>query len=369
MNFMNMLLRKPDNSKSEDSSRLQMNWMKTMSVGASVFVEPTSVDQIQEIVRDVKRFPSPIRAAGRILSPTSIGSNFDGTTISTNKLNAIHGMKKVKIPCTKDSDPILCIDCEPGVTLRELQLFAHKHNVEVPFSAEIGMATVGGTCFALSKDCSIGEHPVKGMGLGDMASMLWSVQVVEEDGELKEYCLFNQNGQLDEYFQKLLDSYGGTCIAVRLMIVTRPQTPLTTIIDVSRFDWRNSEVCSSRSEEIYKDWLASDAVHGNMMIAISVEKRQMLIEHRIPGRRGFAPLSIPMASYYNWLKKRTIERGADLPLILDILGAKCMQGSMFTRFYQKTRTPGNHYRMDVPLEAPKISFSILAFLLKNSKRL
>ncbi|GFH47248.1 hypothetical protein CTEN210_03723 [Chaetoceros tenuissimus] len=363
-----VLRNKPDNSKrskSGKSSRLQMNWMKTMSVGASVFVEPTSVDQIQEIVRDVKRFPSPIRAAGRILSPTSIGSNLDGTTISTNKLAVIHGMKQVKIPCTKDSDPILCIDCEPGVTLRELQLFAHKHNVEVPFCAEIGMATVGGTIFAFSKDSCIGEHPVKGMGLGDMASMLWSVQVVEDDGELKEYCLFNQNGQYDEYFQKLLDSYGVTCIAVRMMIVTRPQTSLTTIIDVSRFDWRDSKVCSSRSEEIYKDWLASDSVQGNMMIAISLEKRQMLMERRVLGRCGFSPLSLPLAAYYNWVKKRTIERGADLPPILAILGARCMQGSMFTRFYQKTRTPGNHYRMDVPLEAPKVSFSILAFPIEK----
>ena len=52
------------------------------------------------------------------------------------------------------------------------------------------MATIGGTAFAVAtKDSSIGMPPVKDMVFCDVASMIWSVDVVKSDGKLKNYCI------------------------------------------------------------------------------------------------------------------------------------------------------------------------------------
>jgi len=347
----------------QNSNVKVINWMRTVPVNASVYVEPSSVSEIQMIIRNEDMFPSPVRPAGRILSPSCISSNEGGTTISTANLTNIYGVKRV-IP-GRDLTAISCIDCEPGVTLRELQIYANKNGLEIPFSAEIGSATVGGTCFAVTKDSSIGEHPLKGMGLGDMASMLWSVNVVEDDGEVHEYCIFDGNGSYDCHFQNLLDSYGVTCIAVRMMIVARPKTPLTTIIDISHFQWRNEDVCNKKFDQIYQDWLKISSKHGNVLLSISLNSNMILLEHRLVGKTLFAPFSTVLAKYYTWKKKRVLQRGGDYPFILKILSNKLLKNSVFTRFHQQSRSPGNHYDMDIPRDTPKLSFTNVAFPIEK----
>ena len=348
-----------------DSGEKKMNWMKTVSINQSVFVEASSATEVQLIVKQEDMFPSPIRPAGRILSPSSIHSNEGGTTISTVSLNTIYGVRKVQVSHNGRLTTVSCIDCEPGVTLRELQLAAHKNDLEIPFSAEIGSATVGGTCFAVTKDSSIGEHPLKGLGLGDMASLLWSVQVVEDDGEIHEHCLFNRNGTLNHHFQKLLDSYGSTCIAVRMMIMARPKTPLTTILDVSHFHWRNTEICKTKARQLYRDWQEISSKNGNIFCSISLVSDTILLERRLIGRDLFAPLSAILSRIYTLLKRNVIQSGSDFPFLAKLLGKKLFRNSIFTRFYQQSRSPGNLYDLDIPINTPKLSFTNVAFSIEK----
>jgi len=71
------------------------------------------------------------------------------------------------------------------------------------------------------------------MGLGDVASMIWSVDVVESDGQLKTYCIMNkEDGQFNGEFQDLMDTYGTRGIAVRMLLVMRPKPPFTTTLTV-----------------------------------------------------------------------------------------------------------------------------------------
>jgi len=60
-------------------------------------------------------------------------------------------MKYVQVPNEHDQagEIVPCMDVECGVTLRDAQIYAHKNSLELPFSGEIGMATIGGTAFAV----------------------------------------------------------------------------------------------------------------------------------------------------------------------------------------------------------------------------
>ena len=46
------------------------NWAYSYEFEASKIVKPTSIDQVAAIVRDVKKYPSPVRALGSIHSVT-----------------------------------------------------------------------------------------------------------------------------------------------------------------------------------------------------------------------------------------------------------------------------------------------------------
>lgn len=352
----------------------RMNWMKSASLGKAIFVEAVSVSHVQEIVSDKTNYPSPIRPAGQILSPTSICSNDGGTTVSTLKLNRIHGIQYVQVPDKHDQggETIPCLDVECGTTLRDAQMYAHRHSLELPFAGENGMATIGGSCFAVVKDSSIGLPPIKGMGLGDVASMLWSVDIVQSDGLLKTYYVMNRDDNDDdeeegtrqelfnEFFQGLLDSYGTQGIAVRMLLTLRPKTPTTTTLRVFPFknnDTSNSQQCANILLETWEK--ASDS-HGNILGMISNRKKYVLVEERIPtenAKHTFAPFSFILVHFYHWLKRIIIQSGSP-PLWINFL--QFLSGSFLLRFNTPCRRPGNYYD-DIPMEQNKVTFTFASF--------
>jgi FAD/FMN-containing dehydrogenase len=207
-----------------------VNWMKNFESHPAVFVEGSSVTDVQEIVKNVSKYPSSLRPCGAVLSPTAIHSNDGGTSVGLTKLNTIHGLQTVPV---KSGEVVTVIDTECGVTLRELEKYAHKNGMELPFSAEIGISTIGGTAFTTTKDSAIGDSPVPGMGIGDVASCLFAVTMVKDDGELEEYCVVDKTtGAFDSFFQVLLDSIGTQGIVVRMLVTVRPKTPVTTTLHV-----------------------------------------------------------------------------------------------------------------------------------------
>lgn len=377
----------------------KMNWMKNASVGRDVvFVEATTVSHVQEIVKDTTNFPSPIRPAGNILSPTSICSNDRGTTISTLKLNTIHGIKYVQVPKhhgqAGELIPCLYVDC--GTTLRDAQLYALEHSYELPFAGENGMATVGGSSFAVVKDSAIGSPPVKGMGLGDVASMIWSVDVVEGDGRLKTYCVMvdsvdedgeNNKDQSDDNtkllfnkrFQGLLDSYGTQGIAVRMLLTLRPITPTTTTLSISPFHKENNPSYAQECATfLWNKWKNANDRNGNILGLIQLrltnsstkkntkntKKGYILIEERIPTAKAkhktFAPFSFLLDPFYHWLKRIVIQRGWSFSWIYYLYP---LSNTFALRFNRKKygRRPGNIYASDIPLSKEKIAFTFASF--------
>ncbi len=352
-----------DDIFTDEGDQHRMNWMKSASIKNSIFVEATSVSHVQEIVQDNVKYPSPVRPAGRILSPTAICSNSGGTTLSTLKLNRIHGIKYVQVPNGHDQagEIVPCVDVECGVTLRDAQIYAHKNSLELPFSGEIGMATIGGTAFAVARDSSIGTPPVKGMGLGDVASMIWSVDVVKSDGQLKTYCIMNkEDGQFNGEFQDLMDTYGTRGIAVRMLLVMRPKTPITTTLTV--FPFKKAKTSHARcATNLFELWKEASNMNGNILAFLALRKGYVLVEERLPteeARHTFAPFSFLLVHFYHWLKRITIQRGWP-PFWLSFL--RLLSGTFILRFNLPSRHPGNDYDKDVPLEKDKVTFTFASF--------
>ena len=69
------------------------NWGISRTTKPSVYVEPLSYADVQTVVRDAKRFPTPVNPVGYLLSVTSTIVNDGGTILCTRKLDEILGLE------------------------------------------------------------------------------------------------------------------------------------------------------------------------------------------------------------------------------------------------------------------------------------
>ena len=70
------------------------NWGLHRSTTPAVFVEPISYTDVQAIVRDSGRFPSPVNPVGSMLSVASTFVNDGGTMVCLRKLDDVIGIER-----------------------------------------------------------------------------------------------------------------------------------------------------------------------------------------------------------------------------------------------------------------------------------
>lgn len=118
------------------------------------------------------------------------------------------------------------------------------------------------------KDSAIGLPSSKDTGIGDVASTLLSADVVESNGEIKTYCVVNEDGEFDVSFPGLLDSYGCQGIVVRMLLTLRPQIPITSTLKVIPFSKKKIQLKRLRT------LLMKCGKNGNTFIFISTAKNR-----------------------------------------------------------------------------------------------
>jgi len=77
----------------ESEGRNHTNWGLSRSTKPAVYVEPISYADVQAVVRDAQRFPSPVNPVGSLLSVTDTIVNDGGTMLCTRKLDDIIGLE------------------------------------------------------------------------------------------------------------------------------------------------------------------------------------------------------------------------------------------------------------------------------------
>jgi len=316
------------------------NWMLNSVTTPSVYVEVTSIEQVQRVARDGAKFPSPVRAIGAGLSPSDIHQNDDGTIIAMHQLRKIYGLESM--------DGVDCLKAEAGATFADVQEYLHKQGLEMAFSAEIGSATIGGTCFATTKDSSIGPLCPSG-GLGDFQSCLMGIDMVGADGDLKQHRLFDTDGRMCSSFQTLLGSQGTRGIAVVLYIATRKCIAVSTTLHLLKFknDGKNDGI----AQELYTLHTDAHAQGGNIMALISAQQGYAFVEQRLPlpatstgtaTSISAAPLSAFVRATNEAVKQFCFQR-CMTPAVLHLL--RPFSGTRLLRYKDAHRRGGFRYPM------------------------
>lgn len=130
------------------------NWGYAYSFEVTKVVAPTSIFEIQTIVKDTVLYPSPVRALGNIHSVTAC-------VVSNGTIVDMRGMDKI-LSLNKNAQGPQTVSVEGGVTLINVHNYLAEQELELPFAAEIGDATVGSLTSSISKDSGVGDPALTG---------------------------------------------------------------------------------------------------------------------------------------------------------------------------------------------------------------
>src|SRR5262245_62860764 len=145
------------------------NYDGGITASPAQLVSPRSVAELQAILRDVGRYPSPVRAMGSYHSLTPCASS-DGTIISMSAMKRIVHIDAEKMTFTAEAG-LQFIEASRALRRRELQFLTN---------IEIGNMTLGSAACCHTKD------GLDGGELGQVGSYLTGIKWVTPAGELAE---------------------------------------------------------------------------------------------------------------------------------------------------------------------------------------
>jgi FAD/FMN-containing dehydrogenase len=178
------------------------NWFGDLISHPAVIVDVASVDDIVAVMKDPRRYPSPVRAVGSNHSTTPCGVA-EGGTLLRMKMNRILAIGADTITVEAGARHI---DMAKELEERRLQFYVNT---------EIGGLTAGSAACAGTKDASFpGEY-------GQVGSYVIGAKLVLPDGETLEVTEAEP-----ELMQKVRSSYGTFGIVYEVTYRIRPLLPL-----------------------------------------------------------------------------------------------------------------------------------------------
>jgi hypothetical protein len=237
------------------------NWSRQYKSTPSAFVTPKNVSDLQEIVRNEERFPSPIVAIGSGHSNSRCNVARTGTAVSMKQFKAIEE------PTESD------ITVGGGVTLIEVHRFLAKRKKQLPFTPEIGDATLGSVACCTLKDAALGSSS------GIAAGMIKAIKFVDANGEKQSM----QRG--DSGWEMMISSHGLFCLIYE---VTLDVKPMTLVIQ----NYVHLHANKPNFVEIYTNALReNDGIFG----LLNASTGKMLLETRNISEKDGKP---------NWIERR-----------------------------------------------------------------
>ena len=202
----------------ENEGHIYNNWGLSRSTRPAVYVEPISYADVQAVVRDAERFPTPVHPVGSLLSVTSTIVNDGGTMLCTRKLDEVLGLET-------DGRGRQVVRVQAGVRLKKLNMWLQARGVEIPFQAEIGEATVGSVAVGDTKDSSL-DAP------GYFSAHVVALTYVDDKGELRTLSDFKDGSA----FYEFKCSFGLAGIVVECQLEVRPSTLCRSDVSLLPFD-------------------------------------------------------------------------------------------------------------------------------------
>lgn len=195
------------------------NWGLSRTTKPAVYVEPISYADVQAVVSDVERFPTPVHPVGSLLSVTSTIVNDGGTMLCTRKLDEILGLEH-------DYMGRHVVRVQAGCRLKKLAMWLQARGVEIPFQAEIGEATVGSIAVGDTKESSL-DAP------GYFSAHVVALTYVDDKESL---CTLSDHKDDGAAFHEFKCSFGLSGTIVECLIEVRPSILCRSDISLAAFD-------------------------------------------------------------------------------------------------------------------------------------
>jgi FAD/FMN-containing dehydrogenase len=209
-------------------------------------VRPETIEEIQAILRQPDRYPSPVRAMGSFHSLTPCVSS-TGTVVS------MAGFKKV----LKVDPQNLTFTAQAGLQMIEANEILRKHDLQFMLNIEIGNMTVGSAACCHTKDS------LDGVEFGQVNSYVIGVKWVTPAGDLEEASA-DKN---PEMLSLIRASYGLAGIVYEVTFKIKP-------MEIVRFDYHVHD-----ADDLTQD-LITDALARNQTLVCWTIERTVVIQTR-----------------------------------------------------------------------------------------
>jgi len=140
------------------------NWSGQYSSKPGIYAIPETVDDLKVIIQDKVKFPSPLVALGSGHSNSGCNVVNMGTAVSMKKFHFIHE------PIGNE------VSAGAGIQLYELHQFLAQRQLQLPFTPEIGNATLGSVACCCLKDAALGQST------GIASGMIRRIKFVDAQG-------------------------------------------------------------------------------------------------------------------------------------------------------------------------------------------
>jgi hypothetical protein len=169
--------------------------------GPAIVVQPTSPKEIVEVLRDAKRYPSPVRPLGSGSSVTRCVTANGGTIIDMSSMNRV-------IKIEGDS-----VTVQPGITLPELADQLRQAGLELKSGFDLANRSVGGAV------CGAGLEATISGDVSQFAGHVVQLKVISPDG--KRFVVSDKTKNL---LGMMRLSYGLFGIVYEVTLKVRPIT-------------------------------------------------------------------------------------------------------------------------------------------------
>jgi FAD/FMN-containing dehydrogenase len=145
------------------------NYDGSITATPQQLVYPTTVEELQAVMRDPATYPSPVRAMGSYHSLTPCASS-QGTIVNMQKMTQVVAIDKTKMTLT----------AQAGLQVVDAAAALRKENLQFHTNVEIGNMRLGSAATCHTKD------GLDGVEFGQFNSYVSAIKWVNPDGELGE---------------------------------------------------------------------------------------------------------------------------------------------------------------------------------------
>ncbi len=310
----------------EAEGRSYSNWGLHRTTRPAVYAEPSTYADVQALVRDTSRFPTPVHPVGSLLSVSSTFVNDGGTLVCLRKLDEVIGLERD--PLGRD-----VVRVQGGCRLKKLNMWLQARGLEVPFQAEIGEASVGSVAAGDTKDSSLD-------GPGYFSAHVVGLTYVDETGALRTLTDHADGAAFHEF----KCSFGLAGIIVECLVEVRPATLCRSSISIGAY---------ATPEELARALLAKRSECDALLAVAFPHRLVSLFDQRTEAGAGAATpaASQPECETFRLAKRLAIQHGFDGVDVPQPEGIVCSRADLVNEYWRPTtderRLDFQYYEHDI----------------------